>query len=369
MLEKIWGHLSYFLSDFWQYLLLVTIITLLGVFATLFVVRLTSTPGKKKLLFTLLCIFISFIYIFTSFEAYFRYIFDQSDSIGFLLVSQKWNKRHVVFNNYQYRDRDFTYPKKNDTVRIGVMGDSNAFGFGIKDPQNRFSNILEKKLRARGYTVEVYNFGVSGYDTMQEIQEYQRVKHLGFNILVWEYFLNDVQEGEQSTGRKVLQDAQKEDGGIITFLDKNSYFFNYIHWRLSAKYSNTFLKIRNADLKQYDNQAVFSRHKQRINNFSKTLREKKIKTVVLVLPFFYFFPDYPKNAIAIHKRIDTIFTNNGATVVDMLHYLQGKRSRDLIVGPYDSHPNEYVHILAADKLYEVIAPLLTKEKGKTVLKN
>lgn len=310
----------------------------------------------------------SLVIIYSGFEAYFRYRFDESDSLGFLKVTSKWNSRHVVFNNYQYRDRDFTVSKKPGVVRIGVMGDSNAFGYGIKDANQRFSNVLEENLKKNGYKVEVYNFGVSGLDTDTEVLEYQRVKQFNFDILVWQYFLNDVEPYNQSTGTKVLQEAQKEPPGIITFLSDNSFFFNYVYWRLSAKYNATYVKIKNSDLAQYNNPPVFNSHKQIIDNFTKDLNADKKKIVVLVIPFIYFIPNYPAVAMDVHKRMDKIFTDDGANVVDLLPYIKGKNKRDLVVGMYDAHPNEYVHALAADKLYGAIYPLLENKNGGTIVK-
>jgi hypothetical protein len=276
----------------------------------------------------------------------------------------------VVYNNFQYRDKNFTVAKTPGVVRIGVMGDSNAFGYGIKNVNNRFSNILEHELNTHGYHTEVYNFGVPGLDTETEIHEYQRIKQLNFDILVWEYFLNDIEISSESAGQKVLQTAQIAPSGLITFLSDHSFFFDYIYWRLNAKYDKTFVKIRNADLAQYDNPRIFNYHTHLINSFTQDLKSNGKKIVTLVLPFLYFFPNYPANAISIHHRMDKLFLEDGvAQVVDMLDYVKGKHKQDLVVGPYDAHPNEYVHKIAADKLYDAIIPLLEKTPdGKTIIK-
>jgi len=74
--------------------------------------------------------------------------------------------------------------KTPGVVRIGVMGDSNTFGYGIKNVDNRFSNLLEAKLNKAGYKVQVYNFGVPGFDTWNEIRIIiRRIKNL--NRIFW----------------------------------------------------------------------------------------------------------------------------------------------------------------------------------------
>jgi acyl-CoA thioesterase-1 len=51
-----------------------------------------------------------------------------------------------------------------DTIRLLVLGDSLAAGYGLPAPSN-FPNRLEAALRDKGYDVEVINAGVSGDTT------------------------------------------------------------------------------------------------------------------------------------------------------------------------------------------------------------
>ena len=51
------------------------------------------------------------------------------------------------------------------------------------------------------------------------------------------------------------------------------------------------------------------------------------------------------------------FEDNGAEVIDLLDYLKDKNGRDLWASQFDSHPNEFVHRLAADKLFDKVKPL------------
>jgi hypothetical protein len=367
---NLWYHLLYFFSDFREYLTLSAVAFAVFVFVLYFAFRSSLSTPKKQFIVSFVFLIFTFVFVYSGFEAYFRYRFDESDSLGFLNVTKKWNERHVEYNNFQYRDnKNYEITKTKGVVRIGVMGDSNTFGYGIKDVNNRFSNVLEKKLNDSGYKAEVYNCGVSGLDTWNEIIEYKtKCYALKPDILVWQYFLNDIQ-ATKSAGTTVLQNAGSQINPTVKFISDHSFFFNYTYWRLSTKYSNTFYQIRDADLKQYKNPEVFAFHTSQINEFSSYLKSENIKFVVTVFPFFKFFPDYP--AEDVHKRMDKIFQENGATaVVDMLSFLKGRNAKDLIVGQYDTHPNEYVHGLVADKLYEAIVPLLekTKEQG-TILKN
>lgn len=78
-----------------------------------------------------------------------------------------------VTNRYGLIDREHAETKPTDTVRIAVLGDSQARGRGLPDPyQQRFSTLLEQRLNSsfsgdRSKRVEVLNFAVSGYRPTQ----------------------------------------------------------------------------------------------------------------------------------------------------------------------------------------------------------
>lgn len=69
----------------------------------------------------------------------------------------------ILINAEGFRGREVQLPKPKGTKRILVLGDSNAFGYGVNE-EERFSNLLEQRLA--GY--ETVNLGVFGYGTDQE---------------------------------------------------------------------------------------------------------------------------------------------------------------------------------------------------------
>jgi hypothetical protein len=79
----------------------------------------------------------------------------------------------VSINAEGFRDRDHPIDKAPDTIRIAVLGDSyvDATTVGVEE---RFTNLLSRDLAETGVlgsrTVEVLNFGTSGYGTAQELQ-------------------------------------------------------------------------------------------------------------------------------------------------------------------------------------------------------
>ncbi|HVZ67609.1 MAG TPA: SGNH/GDSL hydrolase family protein [Patescibacteria group bacterium] len=359
MLFKIWSHLSYFLGDFWLYLVLLLIAFFFLIFFTLKVFKSELSEGKKILLIALVFSMFCLVLIYSGFEAFFRYRYDESDGLGFLNTNVRWMGRHVVDNNYQYRDKNFDINKGKGVIRIGVVGDSLAMGYGIKDVNDRFSNLLEKKLKNHKYNVEVYNFGVAGLDTCSEIKEFERVKNLKFDLIVWEYYLNDIQPCKGSTGAAVVVKSFNAGSPLLKFLRDESFFFDFIYWRLSPAHDQTYTSLRMADLAQFKNKPVYEDHLKNIASFSAELQNETTshRVVVVVFPFLFLLDqNYP--AKKIHKTLDRYFEKNNDTVVDLLPYLMDMNKKNLMVNRFDSHPNELVHALAAKLLYDKIVPIV-----------
>lgn len=356
MLFNLFSRATYFLQDFSFYLILLAATITITLIAIYSIFKSQHSPKTKK--FFLSAIFSIFIFVFsiTLAEAYFRYVYDASDGLGFLKVNKKWHERHVVHNNYFFRDRDFVSEKTPGTVRIGVLGDSITFGGGIKNVNDRFSNLLEVKLNQSGYKAEVYNLGKPGYDTEGEILEYQKVKHLGFDIIIWEYFLNDIQALEKSTGTPIISRNSKQ-GQLATWLSDRSFLFDFFYWRLSSRYDRTLKELRRADMDRYGDQEQLVRHKEQIATFLADLEKENKKVVVVIFPLLTLLgPNYP--AQNIHQMMGEHFRANGAQVIDILEFLEGKNGRDLWASEFDSHPNKEVHKLVAEKIYERIKGLL-----------
>ena len=363
-----WGHLSYFIRDFHEFLILIVLTIVVCFAGTYFIFKSALPENRKKLFISILFFILSLVLIYSGFEAYFRYKFDQSDALGFLNTTDRWMARHVVFNNYQVRDRDFQVSKTPGVVRIAVMGDSLAFGYGIKNVNDRFSNILQDKLNESGYKVEVYNFGVSGLDTWNELINYNtKIKQFKPDIVVWEYYLNDA-EPKDSKGNAVLDQVSRETPPFVEFLTNHSFFLDYLYWRFSAIYTNTFNQLKNTDLEQYYIPAVFKQHVNDIASLSAQLKAENSQTVTVIFPFLRFMPNYPILATQVHQKMDKVFANDGVTVIDLLPYLKNKNATDLVVNRWDTHPNEYIHQFVAEKLYNAIVPMLTKTDQGTFIK-
>lgn len=90
---------------------------------------------------------------------------------GFWHLSE--GRAYITTNSAGFRDREHAIEKPPGTLRIAVLGDSFAEALQV-EARDAFWAVLERELSAcntlDGRTVEVFNFGVSGFGTTQELQ-------------------------------------------------------------------------------------------------------------------------------------------------------------------------------------------------------
>ncbi len=165
----------------------------------------------------------------------------------------------MAINEDGWRDRPHTKEKPDGTFRIAVLGDSYTEARQVAQ-EEVFSSVLERAAQeCSSQTVEVMNFGVSGFGTAQEL--------LLLRNRVWAYhpdiillaFLtgNDIRNNsfalEKNTQKPYFSYAS--DGSLIPdfsfretlfFRRQSSRPFRMLHWIIvHARSAQLLLRVRN----------------------------------------------------------------------------------------------------------------------------
>lgn len=150
-------------------------------------------------------------------------------------------------NNMGYRDYDHSLEKPEGWKRIVIIGDSVAQGLWINDDSKIYSVVMEKALQSMGHKVEVMNFGVSGYNTQQEVETLID-KGLQFDpdLVILGYCLNDkFQDDGGIYGTLLAEEAKSKDLGKHTApkrlnpIVKHSDFLRFLKFVVLRSHDNT----------------------------------------------------------------------------------------------------------------------------------
>lgn len=348
------SRLTYFINDFKYYLVFFLVAFILGVIVLIF--------KRSKLVVLLLATGYSLLAIFVFGEFYYRYIFDATDNIYNIKTTRRWIDRHVVWNGNGYRDDHFWLDKDPRETRIAFIGDSYTFGYGIKNIDNRYTELLGKKLRAQciaGKTLKTYNFGLPGNQSQTYVKQIPlEVMRYKPDAIVMEYYLDDVDSDKLP--EMTPQFAQTIYGyknlPIVGWLLKHSYGLEYWYVRLSSLLSSRYNwgEFINYNEILYRNETVWSLHLATLQHIVAATRGvTKIPLVVFILPLSHRLgPDYPLTDI--HQKLVDYFTSFDVPVVDMLPVLNQYRPEQIMVSRRDFHLNEFGHQLIADNLYNLV---------------
>ncbi len=298
-------------------------------------------------------------------ETPFRTVRSPSPRIGWELApNQKWktvypsnergyfeadNSVRYRTNAQGFRGDDFSVARRPGALRIALLGDSFAFGLGVKE-QDTLARQLEKDLGAP-CPIEVINFGVLGYSTDQE-EALLRKKVLAYApdlVMVW-YFLNDPEI--EGTLRFLGEDHQS----FFPWARRFSALARLVGARLDADLSirsliRTYTEAYRQDDPRWQTvEAAFAR-------FARTAQERHLPILLFVHPvLFRLDATYP--FAAVHRQVLAAATKAGLPAFDLFPAFEGRRAEDLWVHRSDQHPNEVGHALAAAYAAAKLKPFL-----------
>jgi len=173
-------------------------------------------------------------------------------------------------NSRGFRDaREWPYERTTGVGRILVLGDSHTQGFECRQ-DHTYAAMLEKRLRAMGQATEVFNCGVSGFGTAEELVflENEGFKYRPDAVVVG-WFANDLNDnvnaGLFSVKNGKLAETRHEhlpgisilnalnNWALLRWLSEESYFYSLFfnrvwEWRrgLNWKRSNAAVEFAGA---------------------------------------------------------------------------------------------------------------------------
>ena len=285
------------------------------------------------------------VLIFIGAEFALRHVVTFSNSYAIGLNHQRWQEQHELpqLNALEYRDYPIERNISPETQRILVAGDSFAAGFGINDIADTFPHLLDDL--PGNYTVHVA--AKPGWETeavLDGIQNYP----VRPDILIYSYFLNDIFYLDEDRPDRFIE-IFEEPPPVIKPLVDNFYLPELLYWNVYRQALNEGdNRYGNIITELYADDELWNAHTDDLLRLIAWTEANDTKLIIVVWPVLTQIDETE----LITRRIQAFFEEREISVVNMVDSVKGKNPADLVVNPFDMHPNEALHQIAASQIYQ-----------------
>lgn len=259
---------------------------------------------------------------------------------------------------------DLKTPKRAVERRILVLGDSFAFGAGVGDEAAVFPRRLERLLNAQPVPgverVEVLNGGLPGSLTQQWVE---LVRSIGDrfqpDVVLAVFFLRD---GTTTTSMGSFFEPVRQQ--IVARNQASTlYRFSFLYRAfkdqgdrrlVSDRYTE---EIQKAYLGEGQQTSEWERAQQNLLAIAEFAAGRSAAFGLVVFPILADLGRaYPFEAVC--QRVESFAAGRGIAAMSLLPAFRGQNAAELWVSPYDQHPNERAHAIAAEAILPFARKLL-----------
>lgn len=241
--------------------------------------------------------------------------------------------------------RDYERDVSEDSYKIVVLGDSLTYGSGV-NLEEIYAKILEKKLNELNEKkYEVFNLGVSGYGTAQEVESL-RVKGLKYDpdLIILGYTLNDPMEFNCRLFLTIPINCRLK--GVLS----QSKFLFFIRRSIHNLFPQEDTRH---DTQLGLDEEKWKRVTKPFEELSKISQEEDIPVMIVVFPLLKDFNNYRWSHV--HSKINDMGETQGFYVLDMFDSYKEYKAEDLQITKKDVyHPNKQGHEIAADAIFKTL---------------
>lgn len=289
------------------------------------------------------------------------------------LSAEQQRSEHFNYrlNELLLRDQLPTGPKLESQRRVMVLGDSFTFGLGLRDDDAIFPRILERRLNAdlplAGVSqVVVLNAGRPGSLTRHWLRLWDEL-HANFapDVLLIVFFLRD---GTRLLSNPEFFDRIRRDvvaRNRASTLYAHSYLYRVLRdgldrRRLGEEFAREF---RDAYLGDEEETAEWQAAQRNLIELRDRARARGTEIGFAVFPILAGLDDdYPFADIC--ELLIDFADREGIASFSLLPAFMGRHGPDLWVSPFDQHPNEAAHEIAAQALLPFVMQLLESEDAR-----
>lgn len=264
-----------------------------------------------------------------------------------------WHNVLHIYNRDSMRLLGSFGPKRADTFRVMVVGDSLTYGQGVS-AEATYCSLLEKELSAK-YRIEVLNLGRCGdqsEDILRTVKNY--LPKLQPDLVIYGVCLNDLLH----SGRAQYQNNLA--WSIWFPFQKHFSDKTRLGGFLAKKYDDVLMALGvRADfytdiLRDFDGyQQRFARDVRDMNDVVKTAGLPPVLAMVL----HQYLND--EKGLRIMTVAEKLLSDAGLQVIPSQHYVNKHAGKIYMVSQWEGHPNEEGHRIFAGE----ILPYLEEASG------
>ncbi len=249
---------------------------------------------------------------------------------------------NIRINNQGLRGDELA-PKQAGERRILLLGSSITLGWGVKEEET-LAQRLNRMFETTKHPVKVLNAGIGNYNAVRYVERFlTRLKDLGPDLIVVNYFINDAEVLEFSEGNWFLRNSQF---AVTLWTAYNRLFKSSGETTLAEHYRSVY----DAQSQGYQEMTAS------LKKLSEYARARHIPVVLAMTPDIHNLKDYPYDYI--HKELEQLSSQLGFVYLDLLPAFKGKDATSLWNMPGDPHHNSLGHELMAESLFPVLEKTL-----------
>ena len=189
---------------------------------------------------------------------------------------------------------------------------------------------------------------MDGMDTGREIKSLQEhlEKRYELDLVVLVYCLNDLSDliDEWNETLPLIVESRSKQG----FLLRNSYAINTLYFRYKVLNNPSAANYFRFVLEHYDG-ATWEAQRGRLSILKRMIESNGGRLLVVTFPFLHSLgPGYPFRGV--HERLDALWEELRIPHLDLLTVFESSEPGEVVVNPYDAHPNRAAHEQAARKI-------------------
>ena len=277
-------------------------------------------------------------------EAYIRYGYADS-RMEFGLHGQNWTERYIQRNSLGYRDREWTTEELESRTTIFALGDSFTEGWGLNDPADRYTDVLQRLL---GDDYAVVDIAKAGQATSHQLANLRSHPYQTPDVVIWQYFVNDIEVAAKSNGMEWDYEIPPAPPIVA-----ESYLASFIYWR--ANYQSLFTNVNDGRTEweymyaAYDNPYIWDIHRQEIETLIDEIKARGARLIVVIFPNM----TDPVSSIPYVDRVAQAFEAQGVTdILKLTDEAAAWELSDRIVSNFDSHASVAFNHRVGQMIYE-----------------